>query len=114
MIDKLFGILAFVDVAIVIAMPIGVVIASRRGWPLWKSYGTMVLPYLVYATWAGRMPYLTAYVLTFACLGARSLSGLDPLCAAPWRVWTVGVVLVGILPTLLLWLISSFRHRARA
>ena len=101
--DRLLGVFAFVDVAIVIAVPVLVIVLGRRR-RLWKAYALVIFPYLVYCLFAGRLPYLSAYVLVFACLPIWFLSLHTLQCREPWQTWAAAVFILGVLPTaLLLW-----------
>jgi len=101
--DTLAAAWAFVDAAVVVAVPIAVVVLAWRGRPLWKSHVLVVLPYMLYATLAGRMPYLTAYVVIGACQVPGWYLGVHGLhCQNFWQSWVVAAVVVGPAPALLL------------
>jgi len=111
-VDKLAGLWAFVDVGVVLAVPVVVVILAVKQKPLWKSYALALLPYLAYSLFAGRMPYLTTYVLIFACLAPTTLLH-QWNCEGWWRMWGTAVIVLGVVPTALLFLAHQVRKRLR-
>jgi hypothetical protein len=112
--DKVHGVLAFVDVAMVFAVPVIVIVLARRGRALWKSYALVLFPYLIYEIFAGRMPYLSAYILMFACLAPGwALMRHEWRCEGWWQVWGTATVILGVIPTALLWIASVVSGRAK-
>ena len=50
--NKAYAILAFVDVAVVLAIPVTILVLARRGRALWKCYALVLFPYLIYSIFA--------------------------------------------------------------
>ena len=112
--DTFFAGWAFVDVAVVVAVPIAVVALAWRGRPFWKSYALVVLPYFGYAALAGHMPYLTAYVVIIGCLVPDWYLRVHLFhCRSSWENWAVATVVLGVVPTIVLGGISAVRRRVR-
>lgn len=102
---KVFGCLAFADLAAApVAMSI-VVLLLRRGWPAWGSYGVVMIPYVVYAFAMLKLvgPVLSAYVVIWACLAASWLFRFGGSQCDGLRIAAGGLIVIGLLPTSLLY-----------
>lgn len=110
-VDTLSAAWAFIDIAIVVAIPFAVALLAWRGRPLWKSHLLVALPYMVYATLAGRMPYLTAYIVISACLVPIWAVGLDMgRCKSFWQAWGIAVVSLAVAPALVFAFVRGVRR----
>lgn len=106
-------ILAILDVVIVVALPIAVYALARRGWPLWRSYATVITGYILYAAvimWAVGYA-LTTYVFASTCLLVRKAIGKGLGACGSWELMVDGVLVLLLIPTAILWLATMLARK---